>query len=88
MNSDELTVCWGVWLLLELDPGIRMSFPKAPLKRFNDPSGAYRCGDRVGRGCALVPQSPGSQIRAGAMFVFLQIDAVNTWQAQCRMVEM
>jgi hypothetical protein len=64
-----------------------MSFPKAPLKRFNDPSGTYGWGNRVGRGCALVSQSFESQVRAGAVFVFLQIHAVNTWLAQCGMVE-
>lgn len=34
-----------------------MSFPKAPLKRFNDPSGAYR-GRTWGAGVALTPLAP------------------------------
>lgn len=36
---------------------VSMSFPKAPLKRFNDPSGAYR--ERSwGTGDALTPLAP------------------------------
>lgn len=72
-----------------VDPAVRMSFPKAPLKRFNDPSGAYGCRSRVGRGRALDPSSlsrPGARLRAGMVFVFLKIHAVNTQQVRSRMV--